>query len=193
MQNFMLTDLLDSIRAIAIFSVFLVSPGYVAGWLTEVLGFRRRSLLEKLLISVPLSVALSPALAVLLGRYLSPNISLAFFVGVALCSLPLIGGDVRRQVTASGLKMRRSTWIALGLVFTWVIIVLVELIDIQVGHRLYMSVSTYDACDRTAFIQACLRSVPPKNPFYDIHGHAPTMRYFYTGTYSPRWSASWER
>lgn len=42
LYNFMIEDLLGALKAVALLPVFLLVPGYVAAWLLNVFGFRRR-------------------------------------------------------------------------------------------------------------------------------------------------------
>ena len=68
-HNFMLQDLYGALKAICLFPIFLVFPGYVAAWLLDLLDFRRRTLAFRLTFSLPLSIGLCPILTYLLGRY----------------------------------------------------------------------------------------------------------------------------
>jgi hypothetical protein len=180
MHNFMLDDLFASTQAFLVFALFLVPPGYVTGTITDVIGFRTRSVLEKLLLAIVLSVCVAPGLAVLVGRFASVTVSLWMFVSIAIVFVFVFISDPRCQDKSEHVHPCRSTIIAAALVSSWVIIAISQLIDWQIGNRLYPSVVSFDASLRADFIQACLRTgVPPLNPYFFAHGSAPVMRYFY--------------
>ena len=179
MQNFMMTDLAGGAAATVVFSLFLAGPGYVVGWTFNAFRFRSRSETERLLVSVALSVAISPVLAVLIGRYLSPATSLRVFFLLSVASIVLCVARMWKTPKPGGsTAMARDLNALLGVVLfaAWV---LFELSDLQIGHSLYLSVTSYDECVRVAFVQAAVRTgVPPSNPFY-YAGHTTPLRYFY--------------
>jgi hypothetical protein len=78
------------------------------------------------------------------------------------------------------LNFANKLWlIAAGIAAAWVLFVVVELVDIGVGSRLYFSVTVFDHALRTAFVDAVMRTgVPPANPLF-WPGHAAPMRYYY--------------
>lgn len=61
-HNFSLADCLGGSLAFVIFPLFALVPGYVAAWLTDLVGFRQRRLLGRLALAIPLSIGLSPVL-----------------------------------------------------------------------------------------------------------------------------------
>lgn len=180
MPNFMLEDVLTSTQAFLVFSLFLIPPGYVIGHLSNVIGFRSRSLLEKLLLAVLLSICVAPGLAVLVGRFISLSASFWLFLATAVFFGVLFVKDIRRQPEIAKSRPTRSLIIASAFVLTWVVLALGSLISWQTGNRLYLSVTAFDASVRADFVEACLRTgVPPHNPFFIANGAAPVMRYFY--------------
>ncbi|HLI78077.1 MAG TPA: hypothetical protein VKV02_14120, partial [Acidobacteriaceae bacterium] len=61
----------------------------------------------------------------------------------------------------------------------WTLFVLLMLVEVQVGHKLYFSVVMADESYRIAFTDAVLRSgVPPANPLY-FAGSPAAMHYYY--------------
>jgi hypothetical protein len=73
----------------------------------------------------------------------------------------------------------RDKWLVVGLVVAWVVFVVVSLVELQVGKRLYFSVILFDQSYRVAFTDAVARTgVPPANPLY-FAGQAQPMRYYY--------------
>src|SRR5437899_2945873 len=95
MHNFMLDDFFASTQAFLVFALFLVPPGYVTGTITDVIGFRTRSVLEKLLLAIVLSVCVAPGLAVLVGRFASVTVSLWMFVSIAIVFVFVFISDAR--------------------------------------------------------------------------------------------------
>ena len=179
LHNFMIADLVRGVLATAAFALYLLLPGYAVGWSAGLFSFRSRSASERLLLSIVLSVAVSPILAVLVGRF-SPGAAQGLFLALGVAALCLIATEAFGNRRIVGFKLERSTWIALGLASLWACAALFELADLQIGQRLYLSVTAYDHCIRTELVQAVLRTgVPPRNPLYFPGGHAPVMRYYY--------------
>lgn len=178
--NYMVQDLAASAAAFFAFLVFLVPPGYLVGHVADVLGFRRRSLLEKVLIAVVLSTAIVPISAVLVERFAGTRTALVCFAAIALAFVALFIWNERRRCEPSKVGVRRSTWFAIALVTLLVASALFSLVDLQIGSRLYPSMVAFDQSTRTAFVQAVVRTgVAPHNPFDFVTGQAPVMRYFY--------------
>jgi len=175
----MIADLLQGALATAVFALYLLFPGYTIGWAAGLFSFRSRSASERVLLSIVLSIAISPILAALVGRF-SPKASQVFFLALSLAALCLIAAEALGKHRSADFNLKRSTWIALGIAVVWAAIALFELADLQIGQRLYLSVTAYDHCVRTEMVQAVLRTgVPPRNPLFYPGGHAPVMRYYY--------------
>lgn len=178
MQNYMLADITGTAAAVIVFGIFFLPSGFVLGWASNVLGFGSQSASERLLISVVLSLATTPILAVLIGRLASVKTTLAFFLLLSFAACVLACKEVASNGRWSW-RPARSTAIALGIVGLWAAILLFSVIDIQVGNRLYVSNPVYDHSVRIPFVEAAARTgVPPLNPFYDL-GKVPVLRYFY--------------
>jgi len=171
-------DILGCLRSVAAFAALLLAPGYCMAWACDLLGFRRRSAGERLAWGVALSFGGMTLVAVLLGKY----VSLAAVCWLAgACALGCVGimareGWSRRR----GLNFaNKRELIGAGIAAAWALFVVVELVDIGVGSRLYFSVTVFDHALRTAFVDAVLRTgVPPANPLF-WPGHAAPMRYYY--------------
>src|SRR5580658_1622854 len=72
MSNFWIfADFGTTLKAFAVFSFFMIAPGYVAGWLTDACGFRNGSALRQTALTVPLSISVAPILVYLPWRFLS--------------------------------------------------------------------------------------------------------------------------
>jgi len=177
MQNFMVADLVQTTLATFAFALFLLPPGYLMGLASNVLGMRSRSAAERILFSVALSIAVTPIVAVLLIRFCSYKIALAVFLLLAVISMSTL---IRQFPLPSGFfsGIRRSTWILLGMMLAWFLLVQLSLADLQIGHRLYVNYVAYDHGVRVPLVAAAARGVPPLNPFYGL-GKIPVLRYFY--------------
>jgi hypothetical protein len=172
-------DVAGSLVAVLGFALVLVGPGYLLGWATNLLGFRQRSLGERVVWSVPLSFGLTTMAAVMIGKYGSLRLACWVLVGMGVTA----GGMVVVELLRGGRLGLRRTGVTVGVLFT--LFVVGELVDVGVGNKLYMSVPVYDQSQRAAFVDAAVRTgVPPGNPFYWTVtetgvGHAAPMRYYY--------------
>ena len=171
-----LGDIVGCLRGVLAFVPILLAPGYCLAWALDFLGFRGRPAGERLAWAIALSFGVVTIAAVMMGKYWS----LAAFC--SLCSLCMAGllGIVAVELWQQPRGDQR-TWSRRGvaLAVAWVLFVAVELVDIAVGKRLYLSVTIFDHSMRTAFVDAVMRTgVPPTNPLY-WPGHAVPMRYYY--------------
>jgi hypothetical protein len=173
LHNATVVDVLRSTEGALLLAPFLLAPGYVAGWLTNVLDFRRRSLAGQALISTPLAVAYMPLLACFLGR--RPGFLWAAAAAMGAAFVVLGGRQAWRERLC---RPSRATWIALALALGWALLVLAMVCDLQWRQRLYFSVPAYDYCVRTAFTAAAARHIPPLNPFFAGSPPVP-LRYHY--------------
>ena len=69
-EHFTFQDLMASSVATFLFLSVAFVPGYVLGWMLDPFGFRKRSLLCRFAICIPLSISLCPILAYLLWFHL---------------------------------------------------------------------------------------------------------------------------
>jgi hypothetical protein len=95
-HNFMIEDLLGALRAVALFPVFLLVPGYVAAWLLDVFDFRRRTLAFRLSLAIPLSISICPILTYLGFRFASPPAVWTCYAAAVVVFLVLAVIDRRR-------------------------------------------------------------------------------------------------
>jgi hypothetical protein len=154
-----------------VFAVAFLAPGYVAGWVLDVADFRRRSGAEQAAWSVALSFGIGTILIV--AAVWGGGVAA---VGFALVGLSLVGVIlwVRSGLRLGKIALRDGLMLA-----GWTLLVVLSLVDIGVGPRLWMSVTTYDHSVRTAFVDAVMRTgVAPVNPLY-WPGHDAALRYYY--------------
>jgi hypothetical protein len=171
-------DVQGTLQAAALLTIYFLPSGYVLGWLTNLLQFRSRSGREKLLLSLPLSLVCATVLANIVGRFLAPSWVQACFLGLAAAAVLIFA--VHRRKNNLPWKLTRPMALCLGLAVLWVIAVIICVVDVQIGHKLYPSSMLWDYGVRIAFIHSALRTgVPPANPFCYLAHHAPTARYYY--------------
>lgn len=169
-------DTLGCLLGVAAFAPVLVAPGYCLGLAFDILGFRLRSAGERLAWGVAMSFAVVPILAVMIAKYGSLN---AVCWIAVLCCVGSLGSVLwellrRPKVSPNGWALAGA-----GLVAIWIAFVVGELVDVGIGHHLFLSVTVYDHALRSAFVDAVMRTgVPPVNPLY-WPGHAAPMRYYY--------------
>src|SRR5580704_5218139 len=82
LHNFMLVDLMASALAVCLYPLFVFVPGYAIAWLLDLFDFRRRTLMFRAVLSVPLSIAVCPILSYLAGRFFSAEAVWGFY---AIC------------------------------------------------------------------------------------------------------------
>lgn len=179
-SNYSIADLVGGLSAVFLFIPVLMAPGYVVGWAFNCFGFRTLTAPWRFQASIPLSVAVCPILTYWLGSLLS-WMAVWVFYSLLLCVwLALLAGAFGHEKPGgwfAALKtVPRITWIIAA---TWCTVALLSLVDIQIGDRLYYSVTAYDYSIRTAVTDAITRTgARPSNPLYFVGGPAP-LRYHY--------------
>lgn len=173
MPNFTLTDTLGILKACFALLPFMVAPGYVAGWALDLFEFRQRRPVLRLILALPLTIAICPMLSYLLARFFEPGLWMFYVVVFAACAF-LLAKEARR---AKLWPISRYIWIAFGLVTMWGVIAIASLVDLQIGDKLYPPIVAYDHAVRTVMTSALARHIPPSNPFFANAG-AP-LRYHY--------------
>jgi hypothetical protein len=175
-------DFAECLLGTLTFALILFCPGYIVGWVTNLLGFRNRPFGERIAWSVALSFGLTTFTAVMVAKYLSLLAACWLVVALSILAVGLLGRELLQQ--KSGFRLSRAGWLIAGAVLLWTAFVTLELIDIGIGNRLYMSIVMYDLSQRSAFVNSVVRTgVPPRNPFYltmtNGAGYAAPMRYYY--------------
>ena len=174
-SNFMVQDILGASKAIALFPAFVLFPGYVAAWLLDLFEFRRRTLLFRAALALPVSIALCPILTYLAGRYAGMPV---VWLGYAACAVACVW-LVLRERSRLRLPAGRERFAIAGVFCVWLAVCLFSLVDLQIGDRLYYPTNTYDYSVRAAFVSAISSTgVPPQSPFF-FPGHAVLLRYHY--------------
>jgi hypothetical protein len=174
----MLRELAGALAAVPVFALAAVCPGYAAGWLTNLCGFRGRTVVERAFWSVPLSFAVMGIGGELLGRAAGLNaIAALVALSAAVCAV-LAVREWRSEKPALGFQpLGGKALLAAG---AWITVVVLSLVDWGSGERLYWNMAILDQSYRVAWIEAVLRTgVPPANPQFWFHGPAPMQNYYF--------------
>jgi hypothetical protein len=173
MRNFTLIDTLGILKACLALFPFMLAPGYVAGWVLNLFEFRQRRLILRLILALPLTIAICPMPTYLLARFFELGLWLFYIVTFAACAL-LLANEIRRIRLHA---ISRHAWVGLGLIALWVIVAVGSMVDLQIGDELYPPIAAFDHSTRTALTVAIARHIPPSNPFF-AKAAAP-LRYHY--------------
>ena len=158
--NYTLADVSGSALGCLLFIPILLAPGYVAAWLTGVFGFRSLSAPWRLLISLPLSVAIGPIIIYLAGGIFLAGgngwmpvygfYAACFLIWVALlCGM---GGHETLPRWVAALWRVPRVWRIIPVV--WLVVAVGSLVNIEFHNRLYLSFSDFDHTTRAAFTDA---------------------------------------
>src|SRR5262245_30769191 len=131
-HDYMLEDVLGALRAIAIFPVFVLAPGYAAAWLGNLFGFRGRTLSFRLSLSAPLSISVCPILTYLAGRFASMTAVWALYATAAVLFFFLLIRDRKRFFRAGPQGAAAIN----GVLAVWLVVAVFSLVDLQIGARL---------------------------------------------------------
>ena len=173
MPNFTVADTLGILKACLALLPFMFAPGYVAGWALDLFEFRQRRRILRLILTIPLTIAICPMLSYLLARFFEAGLWV-FYIGMFAAWALLLGQEARRATLQ---PVSKFVWIALGLMALWGVAAIGSLVDLQIGDKLYPPIVAYDHAVRTAMTAALARHIPPSNPFFANAG-AP-LRYHY--------------
>ena len=155
----------------------MFAPGYVLGWALDLFEFRQRRPILRLILAVPLTIAICPMLSYLLARSLEPGLWV-FHIGMFVASVVLLAKEVRRaQRPVSQYTSSKYIWVALGLMALWAVAAVGSMVDLQIGDKLYPPIVAYDHSVHTAMTAAIARHFPPNNPFFA--NAAVPLRYHY--------------
>ncbi len=172
----MAADFIATSAGLLLFPLFGLVPGYVCGWFIDALGFRQRTPLARVAISIPLSIGISPILAYLLWHW-SLLAVWAVFGAVWIAFLGLLLRERRRLLRRPALSKGRIAFLAITA--GWIVLGMFCVIDLQFGNRLYFPLIAYDYTLRTAITAAITRSgIPPHNPYF-FPGQPVFLRYHY--------------
>jgi len=170
----MLQDVLGSILAVVAFGAVLYAPGYVVAHSIDLFGFRQMKFTHRSLWAVACSFSVVPILAYLAGRIAGLNGICWLVAASAFGAFLLLLKKNNRPMWPRGDRAMTAL-----LASAWVLFVLLMVVDLQVGQKLYFSVVMADQSYRIAFTDVIVRTgVPPANPLY-FAGSAAPMHYYY--------------
>ena len=173
MPNFTLSDALGILKACLALLPFVFPPGYVVGWALNLFEFRQGRPILRMILALPLTIAICPMLSYLLTRFFEPGLWV-FYIGVfAACVFVL----VKEAKQANLHSVSKYIWIASAMLVLWGVAAIGSLVDLQIGDKLYPPIVAYDHAVRTVMTSAIARHIPPSNPFFANAG-AP-LRYHY--------------
>lgn len=183
MQNITAQEITATLLAVPAFVPVAVCTGYLAGWCSNILRFRERSLVERLFWSIPLSFSVSAIFAVLIAKFSSVLVvEFVVLATVPLCVIAIVWEWLqnRRSGSAWNVGLRPLGITAMLIALTWVILVVISLVDIQKGTNLYSSLFSLDHSARVAWTESVLHTgVPPDNPLYFFRHPAPLRNYYF--------------
>ena len=177
-HNFSADDFRASLLAFVLFGLFAFVPGWVLAWTADLLDFRKRRVLARVAIAIPLSIGVTPALAYMAGRYF-PFAGVWWTFGLLWLAFPAVLYLDLRAVAG----LRRAPprlWLYTAVAGFWLALGLLSLIDLQLGNRLYFPVIGYDYALRTPIVASIAHTgIPPANPMFFPSHHAVPLRYHY--------------
>ena len=168
------------LKATVVFSLFALPPGYVAGWLSGLFGFRQGTLLRQVPIAIPLSIATLPIVVYLPWRFLSIHAVWMVMASVWAAFLWMAGARLRVARAGQSPVWRPACTVGLVAAAVWIAIALTTLPDLTVGNRLYYSVPMFDYLSRVPIASEISHQtkLPPQSPFLNP-GRSVPLRYHY--------------
>ena len=164
-----MVDLAGAAWGVPVFASVFLMPGLLVGYAINAGGFRDRTLREQIAWGMVLSLGI--------GTLLVAGVTWLF--GLAIATL-LAGFSLGYgTLWMASRREKIAGWQELAVLAAFSCVVLLSLVDMGSGSRLWMSVTTYDQGLRVAFVDAVMRTgVPPVDPVY-WPGHGAALRYYY--------------
>jgi hypothetical protein len=176
-MNFTGADLVATLAAVCLYPLFVCIPGYVVAWFGNLFDFRRRTLIFRIALSLPLSISLCPIAIYLVGRFVSMHAVWFLYAACWIGFVPLVLWDLRQQHLR--LQIDRKWFVFFGIAACWLVLALFSSVDLQLGERDYFPTIAFDYALRTQFVHAITATgIPPDNPYY-FPGHSVPLRYHY--------------
>ena len=176
-HHYMLADWMASLSAIALYPLFVIFPGYAAAWWFDLFTFRRRTLVFRIALSVPLSIAICPILTYLAGYSFGKAGIWTLYAVLWFGCLAAVAQDWRGRTSSWAGAYRWRVFA--GIAVAWLVIVLFSLADLQIGNRVYYSITALDYSLRTGLIQSISTTgIPPANPYF-FSGRLFPLQYHY--------------
>jgi hypothetical protein len=171
-HNLSIQDTIGSLAAVVVFLVVLYAPGYLASWTVDLFGFRRMGFGDRSLWSMAVSLAVVPVFSYWVARFAGMQCLLWTLLAATAAAAVLVLWE-RPTWTV------RERWVTALMIAGCALSMLLMLVDVHIGGKLYFGVVVADQSYRVAFTDALLRGgVPPANPLY-FPGAPAGMRYYY--------------
>lgn len=149
--------------------IFSAGQGFVIGYVLNVISFRSQSLFNQFNLAMILFVGVMPCLYRLTAWVGGINAAVLLSLSMLVASL-LIAIWRRRRFTSKGKHLFRellANRVFLLICLIWILLSLTMLVDVQVGDKLYPSVSMYDHSNKVAMADEIARTgIPIKNPYF---------------------------
>ena len=175
MANFTLQDIFGALRATIAFAAILFCPGYLLAHAVNLFAFRTRSIAERIAWAIPLSISVAAIFTILAARFVSLSAIALGFLLIAAGTATLIVLDRHTLALPRDRYTRRLTLFLAAAAA----LILLELVDLQLGHKLFLSVTVLDQAYRVAFTSAIAHTgIPPQNPLFHP-GTSQPLRYYY--------------
>jgi hypothetical protein len=182
MPNITAQQIVESTLAIPAFVPATVCTGYIAGWFTNLHNFRRRSLVERMFWSLPLSFAVTPIASYLIGKFISLTAVVVFLLTCTAIWIAMLVWEhrqLRRSNEKWNIGLRPLGGKALAFAIIAIAATILSLVDIQKDQKLFMSVAMLDQGARANWTESVVHSgVPPDNPMY-MYNHPAVMRNYF--------------
>lgn len=173
---------MEGFLAVFAFMPVTLCTGYLALWLTNLRGFRERTLVERIFWSIPTSIGVSTISIILVARFVSLSAAVVLLALITSGCLTILLFEIT-------IKFRSASPIASGLnplgglsalsCAAWIFFAIASLVDFEHNQRLFMSLTFFDHGARVNWAESILRTgVPPLNPEY-FAGKPATLRYYY--------------
>jgi hypothetical protein len=161
----------------ALLALYLLPPGFATAWLSDLAGFRQRSVAEKLAWSLALSFPVSTMISVGLGHLAGEPVVQAVFAVFLISALAI---SVRHALHKAGnVRAARSFRLLLPLLVACSLC-LVASLPVMVHGHLQEGLLTNDWYIRLPLLYSAVRGgVPPINPLFTLAGHSPALHYYY--------------
>lgn len=180
--NFMLQDLSASALGFAVWAILGISQGYLIGYGANALQFRSKTLGNRLLLAMLLSVSIVPVLNHLICAAFGMTAMTTASLSSVLLFIVLLVSDRKRigalVLSEQKLKVPRKA-IAIC-IFLWCALEYLMICDLQFGSQLYFPSTSLDYLKHVAITDAICRSgVPPTNPMYSPGELQPLFYYYF--------------
>lgn len=163
--NYTVQDLLGVLTGVFLFTLVLVAPGYVTGYVLDLFDFKHRQPVVRLGLGLLLSSAISPILFFLTYRLISNTFTVFLLFAFAIVFALILFREHDLGTLFKNILGNRAARAILWIAIWWTLFAVLLLIDLQWGKRLYFNIVAYDYSTRVAVINAITRSgVPPINP-----------------------------